>query len=201
MVGPVDGISRVPTRGEPRVAEQFTGDAGVAHRPAVTWLELRRAVAVLDVAPPGSLVVAGRAACQVGNKHAGEVAPVTMFDLAIACESQHASGAAAATTIIPEAGHFAAWKSRGEHGVPTALLEAHPRRVTGELPQQAEYLGVTSRAVAPAVAVTLDALVLLLGVGVRHEKALRARFVPGYHVGDTARCGGVGPAGRDGSPM
>ncbi len=87
VVGPVDGISLVPTRGEPRVAEQFTGDAGVAHRPAVTWLELGRAVAVLDVAPPGSLVVAGRAACQLGNKHVGEVAPVTMFDLAIASAS------------------------------------------------------------------------------------------------------------------
>jgi hypothetical protein len=64
--------------------------------------------------------------------------------------------------------------------------------------QQPEHLGVARRAVAPAVAVTLDPLRLVLRVGVRDEKPVRAGLVA---RDDISRAGHgqadqVGAAGR-----
>ena len=104
MVGPIRGVARVLAGSQARVTEQFAHDSGIAHRPAVAWLEVRRIVAVFDVAPPDSLGVTSRAVDQVGDKDIRETEPVAPGDFPVARQSKDPSGATAAPVVVPEAG-------------------------------------------------------------------------------------------------
>jgi hypothetical protein len=90
MVGPIRGVARVLAGSQARVTEQFAHDSSIAHRPAVAWLEVRRIVAVFDVAPPDSLGVTSRAVDQVGDKDIREPEPITPSDFPVARQSKSA---------------------------------------------------------------------------------------------------------------
>ena len=72
-------------------------------------------------------------------------------------------------------------------GVPAAVGQRRPGRVAEHRTEQPEDLGVAGRAVAPAVAVALDAVRLVLRVGVRDQEARRAGLVAGHHVRGAGR--------------
>ena len=174
VVRPCDGVPLVLPVMDAGIAQQFPDDAGVALRPAGVRSQRGRAVAVLIVAPARAVSVRGGTRGEVTDENVREWQSVRLLGLPVAGQREDPGRAAAAAAVVPESGAQPVRLAGVDDGVPAPAGQGRPGGVAGDLRQQAECLGVASRAVAPAVAVAFDQFWPVLRVGVRDEEVVRA---------------------------
>ena len=82
--------------------------------------------------------------------------------------------------------------------VPASVRQVRPCWVGGDCREQAKHLCVAGGAVAPAVAVALNAFGFVLWVGVRDQEPCWVGFIAGYDVGGAGdrELDQIGPARR-----
>ncbi len=153
---------------------------------------------MLVIAPARTAGVDRGPGGKIINKDVRERHVVRTVGPPVASQRENSGRAAAPAAIVPESRPQPGRQARVRHGVPAPLGQGRPGRVAGDLREPAERLGIPGRAVAPAVAVTLDQFRLELGIGVRDEEALWPGLVPRDDVGRAGQGQGhqVGPAGR-----